>query len=371
LKQPLTILSLEDDSEFLDLVRGLLKQEGLTAQLHQTETRDEFVEALDRPDIDLILSDYQLPDFDGLSALSVAREKRPDIPFILLSGVLGEEFAVDALRHGATDYVLKQRLSRLVPTIRRAIDEAELRRERHVMEQRLRESEKLAATGRLAAAVAHEINNPLAGIKNSFRLVRDAIPPTHQFFEYVGLIENEIDRMARIVRQMFDLYHPQREAVRTVAVVDLCRQVVALLEPSRQGKDATIRIEAPNGELNLCLAENSLRQVLLNVVKNALEASPKNGQITVTVGASGHGARITVEDQGCGIPDAIKAHIFEPFYTTKTSGTEAGMGLGLAIAWGLVMALNGSIEFTSLEGQGTTFRMEIPEACETPRDGTK
>jgi PAS domain S-box-containing protein len=123
----LHILHLEDDADDAEFVRDLLDENGFSARVERVQTRDAFIAALDRGGLDLILSDYKLPAFDGLAALELARAKCPDVPFIFVSGLLGEEAAIDALKSGATDYVLKHRLPRLVPAVRRAVADAEER----------------------------------------------------------------------------------------------------------------------------------------------------------------------------------------------------------------------------------------------------
>jgi DNA-binding NtrC family response regulator len=123
----LRILNLEDSSLDAELVHATLTEGGVECQITRVQTRADFATALENGGVDLVLADYSLPAFDGLSALKVAQEIRPEVPFVLVSGALGEERAIEALKEGATDYVLKQRLERLVPAVRRAMSEAEER----------------------------------------------------------------------------------------------------------------------------------------------------------------------------------------------------------------------------------------------------
>ena len=144
-KSPLRILLLEDNSEDAELIRELLEADLGVCEMTRVQTRAEFVAALENGDIDLILADYQLPSFDGLSALKLALSARPDLPFIFVSGTLGEEVAIEALKIGALDYVLKTGLSKLVPSVRRALREAGERAERTNAERALRRSEAYLA----------------------------------------------------------------------------------------------------------------------------------------------------------------------------------------------------------------------------------
>ena len=138
----LRILDLEDDPLDTELLQANLMAGGISCEMVRVQTRADFEAALVNGDFDLVLSDYSLPSFDGLSALELAKEIRPEVPFILVSGAIGEERAIEALKSGATDYVLKQRLERLVPAVRRAVREAEERNERRRAEEALGRSEE-------------------------------------------------------------------------------------------------------------------------------------------------------------------------------------------------------------------------------------
>jgi PAS domain S-box-containing protein len=146
-KSTLSILYLEDDSKDADLVVATLEAEGVTCEVTLVETKAEFLAALEQQGIDLILADYSLPTFDGISALKIAVEKRPEVPFIFVSGAMGEELAIEALKIGATDYVLKTRLSRIFPSVQRALREGQERAQRTSAEEALRRSEAYLAEG--------------------------------------------------------------------------------------------------------------------------------------------------------------------------------------------------------------------------------
>lgn len=141
MKSELHILHLEDNATDAELIQSLLSRASLACRMDRVQTREGFTAALEQGGYDLVFSDFTLPAFDGLSALGLAREKCPEIPFLFVSGTLGEEVAIDTLQAGATDYVLKQRLSRLVPAVRRALAEAEERRARQRAEESMIQSE--------------------------------------------------------------------------------------------------------------------------------------------------------------------------------------------------------------------------------------
>ena len=139
----IVILHLEDSPLDAELVRNRLRKDAIDYEYHRVDTRDEFIEAIDSRRFSLILADHSLPSFDGISALELARARVPDTPFLFVSGVLGEEVAIDRLKLGATDYVLKQRLDRLGPAVRRALTEAGERADRRRAEMALREGERM------------------------------------------------------------------------------------------------------------------------------------------------------------------------------------------------------------------------------------
>jgi serine phosphatase RsbU (regulator of sigma subunit) len=162
-KQPrqLRILHLEDDPKDAELIEATLAGEGFLGQIRVVVSREDFLDALETADIDLILADFALPGFNGMDALEIVRKNHPEFPFIFVSGRLGEETAIDSLRNGATDYVLKNRLSRLVPAVQRALAEAEEREERKNAEQALRESEKRRLQMQVELRYAAEIQAKL------------------------------------------------------------------------------------------------------------------------------------------------------------------------------------------------------------------
>ena len=142
MSQPLRVLHLEDNKNYSSLVRSKLAAEGFTPEVVCVETREDFLAALEQAPFDLIIADYYLPTYDGLKALTLAQLKRPETPILLVSGTIGEEAAIESLKAGATDYVLKHWPERLVPAVRRALREAEERRQRQQAESTLLRREK-------------------------------------------------------------------------------------------------------------------------------------------------------------------------------------------------------------------------------------
>jgi PAS domain S-box-containing protein len=235
------------------------------------------------------------------------------------------------------------------------------------LERQRTEIEKQAATGKMAAFIAHEINNPLAGIKNSFLLIKDAIPVSHKYYRYVNRIEKEVDRVANIVRQTFNLYKPQREKPQEFDVVMVIRDVMAMLKGNCREKDVKLNLDTDSPSVIVTMSESLLRQVLYNIIQNAIEASPTESLVKIAVKAVGGLLTITVSDHGSGIPDELLSQVFEPFFSTKGGIAAGGMGLGLSISKDIVEALGGSLDFRSKKDKGTVFIIEIP-VCVTKKE---
>jgi PAS domain S-box-containing protein len=226
-KSNLKILYLEDDPKDADLVLAMLEAEGVTCRVTLVETKAGFVAGLDQEGLDLILADYSLPTFDGISALEIAAEKRPEVPFIFVSGAMGEEVAIEALKIGATDYVLKTRLSRISLAVQRALREGQARVERASAEEALRRSEAYLAEGqRLSHTGSFGWN-----VQSGDNYWSDE---TYRIFEF--------DRATRAnVSLVFERVHPDdAEAVRKI-----------IEQAARDGKDFEhqYRLLMPNGSV--------------------------------------------------------------------------------------------------------------------------
>jgi len=223
-------------------------------------------------------------------------------------------------------------------------------------QERLLQSERLAVVGRLAAGVAHEINNPLGVILGYVKLLEKKAPS--EALADLAVIEDETQRAREIVRGLLDLARPERMAGERVDLREVCDEVAARLEESRAGSGVSLRIE---GRADATGDPRRLRQEVLNLVKNALEAAGPGGSVTLRARVEGGEAVLDVCDSGAGVPASDQARIFEPFFTTKTGGT----GLGLAVSRAIVQAHGGSISLASAPGGGAVATVRLPAAKET------
>lgn len=224
----------------------------------------------------------------------------------------------------------------------------------------LRRLEHQAAAGRMAAQVAHEINNPLAGVKNAFQLVKADLPPNHKYAAYVPRIEQEIERIARIVRQMFDVCRPAEED-ELQPLGRILADVAALQELAIEKQDVHIEAQMVPECASVMLPGHALRHILYNLLRNAIEVSPEGGVVRLAVSAvSAQQVELCIIDEGPGIPEDVRPHIFEPFFTTKKASQTSGMGLGLSICRSLATELGGTLDFRTAPGRGSTFILRLP-----------
>jgi PAS domain S-box-containing protein len=228
------------------------------------------------------------------------------------------------------------------------------------LEKQRAESEKLAATGRMAARIAHEINNPLAGIKNAFLLLKGIMDKDHPHFAYSQRVEKEIDRIAHIVHRMFDIYAPNKAKTEETLVTEVIDEVGSILESSSRAAGVNLVTELSPEPVKVLMPRGSLNQIVFNLIQNAIEVSEAGGGIRVSTEVQRESVFLRVADGGPGIPDEIGNQVFEPFFTTKDEGGTGGLGLGLSVSKGLVEAVGGSISFSNNAEGGTTFTVKIP-----------
>jgi signal transduction histidine kinase/ActR/RegA family two-component response regulator len=378
-KTPLRLLHLEDNPVDAELITTTLVEGNIPCQSQLVDTRQAFVTALKEGRMDLILADYSIPGFDGMTALTLARQHCPDVPFLFVSATIGEELAIDAMHQGATDYVLKQRLGRLVPSVHRALRELDDRAERKRAEEALRQSEKqflqsqkMEAVGRLAGGIAHDFNNLLTVIVGYSQVLSTELGPQHPLRGKVDETLKAGERAATLIRQLLTF---SRKQYLDPKVLSLNTAVTSLESLLRRLISEDIQLvstlDPTNGRLRADQAQ--LEQVLVNLVVNARDAMPKGGTLTIETAQveltrspvyhlnplpPGPYVRLSVSDTGCGMDRQTQSHIFEPFFTTKGEGK--GSGLGLSTVFGIVTQCGGAIDVTSRVSHGTRFDLYFP-----------
>lgn len=229
------------------------------------------------------------------------------------------------------------------------------------LEERLKQNEKLAAVGQLAAGIAHEIRNPLASMSASIEMLRGSLPVDGSFRENQQLMEiaiREIDRLNRLVSEFLDFVKPEKGRLSPVALRELLQEIVAGAQRSKDFK-AGVTINEQYEEVQALGNSEKLKQVIWNLVMNAVQAMQKNGAIEVGCApVNNTRVKFWVQDQGQGMSEETLSHLYEPFFTTKDKGT----GLGLATAYKIVEAHHGEIRVKSTVGVGTRFEIWLPRA---------
>jgi len=236
------------------------------------------------------------------------------------------------------------------------------------LERHRRKIEKLAALGQLAAGVAHEVNNPLAGLRNAFELIKADLTPQHPHFELLELIDREIERIGAIIHQMYQLYGRAPQGATEFDLAQAVRDVVELLSRVARKRGVSLHRETADGLPRVRLPEGEVKQVLYNLIQNAIQASPPGATVRIRIAADCDEIAVRVEDRGPGIPDDVLPRIFDPVFSTKTGDVHAGMGLGLSVSRSVIEALGGRIDVDSRPARGSTFTAVFPASAEASQE---
>ena len=369
---PLRALIVEDqEDDALLLVRELTRG-GFDVHHRRVDAADALTRALDGGEWDIVFADYTMPHFRGTTAHQMVRSRGLDLPFIFVSATIGEDVAVDAMRAGANDYVIKGSLKRLVPAVERELRDAAVRGERKRLEAQVLQAQRLDGVGRIAGGVAHDFNNLLTIVLGNTELL--LLRPGLDADQRIELeeVRGAAERARELTRQLLAF---SRRQVLDPRPLDLNAVVRGMERMFR-------RVLGADVELNIGLAADlgtvradagQLEQVLLNLAVNARDAMPGGGRLGIRTGnvtltqpspgatgqlPAGHYVELTVADTGAGMSADVLEHVFEPFYTTKPVGE--GTGLGLATVYGIVTQSGGGVQVASEVGAGTTFRVYLP-----------
>jgi signal transduction histidine kinase len=388
------LVHLEDDEVDRNLVARTLRGEGIDCVVVGAECRGDFERALDDPP-DLILSDYSIPGLSGHEAQGLARRKCPDVPFVFVSGSIGEERAVERLKDGATDYVLKDRLDTLGTAVKRALREAEERRRRAAAETALRQlnaqlearviertrdlvaaNEDLkrarleadranAAKSEFLARVSHDLRTPLNAIMGFAQLLNldglaadqvDSINHILRSGEHLLSLINEVLDISRIESGHLTL------SLEPVSVIEAVDYALDLIKPMAGKRGISVSGDAAR-ELYVLADRQRLNQILLNLLSNAVKYNRDGGMAMVRASGDGDHVQITVTDTGAGIPPEKLTLMFTPFERlgAEQTGIE-GTGLGLALSKRLAAEMKGSLTVESQVDRGTVFTVVLPRS---------
>ena len=354
----LRILLVEDSPEDAELVSDQLLDAGLQAEFERVDNEAGLRRALTEYMPDIVLSDLSMPGFSGYQALQILRELHPKVPFIFVSGTMGEETAVEALRKGANDYIIKHLPARLPPAVARAIREARSEIERARVEDELMRSQRLESLALLAAGLSHDLRNILQPLLIVPDLIRERSDDP-KIVRLADVIAECGRRGHEMVESMLSFVRGSRQPSERIVLQRLF-QAVGMLLKSSLPRNVDLHLEVSDDRMAIEANYTELQQVLLNLALNAIQAMPDGGRLSLVAERGGQGqeecVRIRVSDEGIGMDEATQARLFSPFFTTKADGT----GLGLVSCRRIIESVGGHIRVHSCKGEGTSFELLLP-----------
>ncbi|GFE61994.1 response regulator [Geobacter sp. AOG2] len=381
-----TVVVIDDDLHILELASVILSRKGYHVLTASTARKGMEIISTQVPELALL--DYMMPEMDGLATLRKIKAHYPDTYVIMFTGKGNEEIAVELMKGGASEYILKpfnnrDLLDRLDNVLR--IREIELHnkalRQEHVrlleeidnwnqeLQKRVREktealqkaqseiaqSEKLAALGYLSAGMAHEIRNPLNTISLFVQLMRQNIADQEQL-DYLDKVLKEVDRIDDIISKLLDASRRNRSIISDVQIDRVVDNAIDAFSP--QIETGSIRVERHYRGLPPPIKADpaELEQIFTNLFLNALDEMPGGGRLEIEIYEENGRVVVRVGDSGGGIPAEALPSIFEPFFTTKSRGT----GMGLPVVQRIARIYQGSIAVEKSSPEGTVFRLEFP-----------
>ncbi len=373
--ETIRLLLVDDEDDFRRTVAKRLMKRGIDVK--QAASGEECLEILKNDPVDVVVLDVKMPGMDGIETLHRIKKNHPEIEVIMLTGHATTQDGVDGIKTGAFDYLSKPiELEHLLGKIRQAhekrVREGEKQKEadfRAKMEQQMIATERLASLGTLAAGVAHEINNPLAIIRESAGWMKSILnkeeladmPRKGDFEMALGKIEKGVERAKRITLQLLGSVKQTDSTLSEVDLKELMDETVDLLHKEAANKDIEI-VQLIDPSLRTIWTDPyKLRQVLINLITNAVHATGPGGKITATLEPVGDRVALTIKDTGRGIPREHLKKIFEPFFSTKPPGE--GTGLGLFVTRNIIEKLGGGNGRGESVGPGDALLYKASEMC--------
>jgi len=366
------LLMVDDEALFLS---PLVKR--LTKRGFEPETANDGSSCLNmmrQKQYDILVLDVKMPGMSGLDVLSHVKTHYPETEIILLTGHASVQDGIEGIKSGAFDYLSKPvELEHLIGKICQAYEKIERIKEKKAeaifkekIQKEMSAAERLASVGTLAVGVAHEINNPLAIINEAAGWLKlllnrnelKQMPFQTEFKMALDKIENGVERASKITHQLLGFVRDDNEVIREINPIKFMNETIQFVH--REAANKQIEIDCENHVTIPVFWSDpfQLRQVLINLLINAIQATPPQGRIQTRIDNTKKEILFTVNDTGIGIPEENLEKIFEPFFSTKAQGE--GTGLGLFISRGIIDKLGGMITIESKPGIGTTFVVVLP-----------
>jgi signal transduction histidine kinase len=365
------LLQVEDDETDSLLVLRQLKKEGFDVDYVRVKTRPDLEAELDKGGWDIVISDYSMPGFSGLEALRVFKARNLDIPFILVSGTVGEDLAVSIMKEGADDYLMKSALSRLGPAVTRELEEMQLRIEKkqaqlELIQAKLAAEESSRVKSSLLANMSHEFRTPMNGILGFTEILSSIVTDESQKAMTVHILSSA-QRLLRTLNSIMTFAQLDSGYLLNLVNVnlsDLTKQCVDSITEHASEKKIEIKCDI-EPSVFIHSDEHLLQASLLNILDNAVKFTSQ-GEIGVELKKSKMPSEryiISIRDTGIGIPAEKQEMIFDEFRQASEGYNRPyeGSGLGLAITRKSAALLNCKLELESEVGRGSTFRLSIPE----------
>jgi len=367
------LLLVDDEDSFRQTIAKRLTKRGLAPD--EATSGNECLSILEKKPMDVVVLDVKMPGMNGIEVLRNITDKYPKTEVILLTGHATASDGVEGIKSGAFDYLMKpielehlfNKILQAYEKIQRLDAEQKEAQYRKQMEQQMIVTERLASLGTLSTGVAHEINNPLAIIRESAGWMRQLITkdelkgmPRHDdFVKALDKVEKSVERASRITHQLLGFVGKSESAVTEVNLPELAEEAILLITHEVRNRNIKIVRQMESSLETIWSDAYQIRQVLLNLLTNAIHAVNSEGTITIAIEDAGDSQVIMVSDTGQGIPRENLDKIFEPFFSTKSPGQ--GTGLGLFVSRGIVEKLGGTVEVASKIGQGTSLSIRLPK----------
>lgn len=381
------ILVVDDEKIILELTSMVLRSNGY--QVLTAESGAKGLEIVERETPAVVLLDYMMPGMDGMTALRRIRERFPATYVIMFTGKGSEEIAVELMKAGASDYILKpfsnqdliDRIDNVLRIRRIELHNKELREERerllHEIEQwnqelarrveekslelerahaEIVQAEKLAALGHLSAGMAHEIRNPLNSINLFAQILQSGLTDDPEKASYASKIMKEVDRIDELLIKLLEASKRPRFELKPVSIADVIDRALAGFEALASAQNVQVEKDYVSVPPPILADASEIEQIFNNLFVNSLYEMQKGGKLAIRLSHDEHAIFVSVSDTGGGIPRENLKRIFDPFFTTKTKGT----GFGLSVVLRIVKTYSGRISVDSIEGKGTVFQLQLP-----------